>query len=163
MIWFESGFQYHVSIFNTVDMLILVHAQVDLLAFICASCLSFCMRGVFVVGFSSPSLCPVNVLWLMFQKFCFLPPTSVHATTHTICTFTASVKEDDLQLIINCLGILGIQGRFYLEGRTWKDLLADYFCVYFTFFLIDVGCWELTCFIRETRLTEKSPNQIELF
>lgn len=48
--------------------------------------------------------------------------TSVHATTYTVFAFIASTKEEDLQ--INCLGMLGIQGRFYLGGRTWKDLLA---------------------------------------
>lgn len=46
-------------------------------------------------------------------------------------------------------GILGIQGRFYLSGRTCWQLYC--LCIYVTFSFVNVACWELTCFIRETR------------
>lgn len=82
-------FQYSVSIFSNVDLLILMYIQMDVIV--------LHLHPLFVILFKvvsflflSPSpwfFIPV-LLWSLacVEKFYFLPPTSVHATTHTVCT-----------------------------------------------------------------------------
>ena len=90
--------------------------------------LSFCLR--LFSFFLSPRLCgffyfcPVRIFGLCWKiLFSFHQPLCV--PQHIEFVFChSSVKEDDLQLIINCSGILDIKGRLFLWGITWKDLLA---------------------------------------
>lgn len=129
------------------------------LFYICTHCLSFYMRRfplqVSMVFYS----CPVPIFGLCWKIL--FPSTNLCACHNTYNLYSHSlVKEGDLQLIIICLGILGIQGRFYEEepGRTCRQL--DCLCIFVTFSFINVGCWELTCFMRETRQKGKSHSYI---
>ena len=100
------------------------------LFYIRTHCLSFCLR--LFSFFLSPRLCgffyfcPVRIFGLCWKiLFSFHQPLCV--PQHIQFVFChSSVKEDDLQLIINCSGILDIKGRFFLWGITWKDLHAFY-------------------------------------
>lgn len=95
-------------------------------------CLSFCLRlfcFVLVFFFLVPLslwvfyFCPVMIFGLCWKIL--FPSTNLCIPQHIKFVFShSSVKEDDLQLIINCSGILDIKGMFFFWGITWKDLLT---------------------------------------
>ena len=111
-------FQYSVSIFNNVDLLILMYIQMDLIVLhlhplfvILFKVVSFLFLSPCLHGFlflSCYDLWPVLKNSVSFHQPLCMPQHIQFVLSHS------STKEDDLQLIINCLGILGIQGRFYL-------------------------------------------------
>lgn len=113
-------FQYSVSIFNNVDLLILVYVYMDLLALYSHPLFVILFKVVFFffcppvfVGFffflflSCYDLWPVLKNSISFHQPLCIPQHIQFVFCHS------SEKEDDLQLIINCSGILDIKGRFF--------------------------------------------------
>lgn len=125
---------------------------------ICTHFLSFYMRLLWCVTLSPPldSLvfysCPVPIFGLCW-KILFLS-ANLRACHNTYDLYShISVKEDDLQLISNCLGILCIQGRFYLSGRTcWR---LDCLCIYATFSFINVALLKVDLFYKRNQTERK--------
>lgn len=117
---------------------------------------SFCLRlfSFFFFFFLVPLslwvfyFCPVMIfVWpVLKNSVSFHQPLCI--PQHIFCH--SSVKEDDLQLIINCSGILDIKGMFFLWGITWKDLLTITLPVCYIF-LHWCRLLRIDLFLRETR------------
>lgn len=148
-------------------MLILIKVKVNLVFYVCTRYLSFCMKELFVVGSFFPSP------WLFLFLSCYglwpilnilFPTTNLCACHNIYNLYFHSFCEREWSAVNNQL--FGhswcprkvLLMRKNLEGPVDNKTVS----AFVTFSFINVGCWELICFIRETRLTRKSHSKIWL-
>jgi hypothetical protein len=90
------------------------------------------------------------------EKFCFLPPSFVHVTAHIICTFHSFCEGSWSAVNNQPFGLRSIQWGFYLQRRTWKDLLAIRVPLYWYYVFFYCGLLRVDLFYEKLARKGKS-------